>query len=122
MKQFWFYAPRILSLLFVAFLSLFALDAFQSPFEWQMIIGFLIHLIPSMVLLIALVIAWKYELVGVVIFIVFAVLYVLGAGFDRPWQWYAFIAGPAFIVGVLYLVSWLLKRKEESKQVEGVDK
>lgn len=114
MNKVWFYAPRVLSLLFVAFLSLFALDAFSSPFEWHMLVGFAIHLIPSIVLLIALIIAWKYDWVGAGIFFGFALWYVWEAGFDKPWQWYAFIAGPALIVGILYLVSWFVKKETSS--------
>lgn len=114
MKKAIHWAPRILSLAFVAFLSIFALDVFTGPFEWMMIVGFLVHLLPSFALLALVLLAWRYPLVGAIAFIGFALGYVLLAGLDRPWSWYAFISGPALIVGVLYLTDWLRLRKEST--------
>lgn len=104
------WSPRILSICFVLFLSLFALDVFDGPFEPMMLVGFLVHLIPSFVLLAAVLLAWKYEVVGAVIFLGFPLLYLWDVGFDRPWSWYASIVAPSAIVGVLFLISWFQKR------------
>lgn len=104
-------APRILSLLFVAFLSLFALDVFNEYQGFSLVLPLLIHLLPSLILLVIVAFAWKYDLVGAAAFLSFAALYVWQAGLDRPWRWYAVIAGPAALVGVLYLANWLRKRK-----------
>lgn len=117
MKNIFYWLPRILSLLFVAFLSLFALDVFSEYQGWELIIALAIHLIPSFVLLVTAIIAWKFDLVGVVVFLGAAILYVWNAGFDKPWSWYAFIAGPAALVGLLYLGNFIL-RKSTSKTLE----
>ena len=63
--------PRILCIVAILFVSMFALDAFEPgvPFS-QQLLGFLIHLIPSFVLTIMLVIAWKWELTGGILFII----------------------------------------------------
>lgn len=106
-----YWLPRILSIVFVLFLSLFALDAFEGSSGWQTVLGFLIHLLPSFILLAVILIAWKHDLVGAIAFLASAVLYVFTVGFDRPWSWYACISGPAAIVGILYLLNWLKKRK-----------
>ena len=60
----------------ILFTSLFALDAFEEgkPFGEQ-ILGFLMHLIPQFVLIILLIIAWKYERLGGIIFIVIGTLF-----------------------------------------------
>lgn len=102
--------PRIFSIAFVLFLSLFALDVFPEYSGWQAVLGFLAHLLPSFVLLAVILIAWKYDLVGAIAFLSSAVLYVFMAGFDRPWSWYALISGPAVIVGILFLLSWRQKK------------
>ncbi len=65
-----YWAPRIICILAILFVSLFALDAFDPELTfWQQIGGFLIHLIPSFILLALLLLAWKYEYLGGLIFI-----------------------------------------------------
>lgn len=57
--------PRSLCILAILFVSTFALDAFAPGLTvWQQLGAFLIHLIPSFVLLALLLIAWKWELAG----------------------------------------------------------
>lgn len=64
-----YWTPRILGILAILFLSMFALDAFNPALTiWQQIGGFLIHMIPSFVLLGILAVAWKWELIGGLIF------------------------------------------------------
>jgi hypothetical protein len=70
-----YWAPRVICILSILFISLFALDAFDPDLSiWQQIGGFLIHMIPSFILLTALLIAWKWELTGGIIFIILALL------------------------------------------------
>ena len=70
-----FWAPRVICILSILFISLFALDAFDPDLSiWQQIGGFLIHMIPSFILLAALLIAWKWELTGGIIFIILGLL------------------------------------------------
>jgi hypothetical protein len=48
---------------------MFALDSFSPEYTiWQQIGAFLIHLIPSYVLVALLIIAWKWERVGGIVF------------------------------------------------------
>ena len=77
---------------------------------WDLVLALFMHLLPPLILLGVVVISWKYDLVGAVVFFGFAVFYVFAAGFDRPWSWYAFISGPALIVAALFLVSRLQKK------------
>lgn len=106
MNNFLHWIPRALSLVFIAFLSLFALDVFTAPFEPLMLVGFLFHLLPPFVLLVLVFVAWRFPLVGAIAFIGFALAYVWLVGFDRPWSWYTAISLPSLIVGLLYLVDW----------------
>ncbi|MBU4353333.1 DUF2070 family protein [Candidatus Parcubacteria bacterium] len=113
-NRFIYWTPRILSIAFILFLSLFAFDVFEEYSGWQVILGFLIHLLPSFILLAVILIAWKYDLVGAIAFLGSAVFYVFMVGFDRPWSWYIGISGPAAVVGILFFLSWLQKRKNEA--------
>ena len=112
-----YWAPRVLSILFIAFLSMFALDVFgEAHGFWQTLLALTIHLIPSIILIFALILAWRWEWVGALLYAVAGTLYVLwvlGLAI-RPTvklNWIACIAGPAFVVAALFLVNWL-KRAE----------
>lgn len=113
LKHFFVVSPRAASLLFVAFLSLFALDVFEEYRGWALLPPLLIHLVPSFILLAAIGIAWHYDLFGALIFGGFAIWYVWMVGPDRPWSWYAAISGPALVVGALFAISWWVKKRSE---------
>ncbi len=69
-----YYTPRILCIIAILFISLFALDAFETGHSiWEKIIAFLIHLIPSFILTILLIIAWKKELLGGILFLIIGI-------------------------------------------------
>ena len=72
--------PRIICILALLFISMFAADSF-APGQtiWQQIGAFLIHLIPSFILLALLIAAWKWEFIGGIIFIIMG----LGLSPDR---------------------------------------
>jgi len=105
------WSPRILALLFVGLLSLFAFDVFTRPWSPMMIGGFLVHLLPSLGLLTLTLIAWRYPLVGAIAFLGFSLWYVWSVGLGQPWSWYALIAAPAALVGVLFLADWWRTRR-----------
>ena len=71
-----FWIPRALCILGILFISLFALDAFEgdAPLK-NKLIGFTIHLIPSFALIAILLIAWKWEKIGGLIFIILGVFF-----------------------------------------------
>jgi glucose-6-phosphate-specific signal transduction histidine kinase len=98
------WGPRFAGILMAAFLSLFALDAFDGRPLVDTLPAFAIHLIPSFLVLAVVAIAWKFEWVGAVVFMGLAVAYAVMV----RWRidWIAAISGPLVIVAVLFLVSW----------------
>lgn len=57
--------PRILCILAILFISMFAMDAFDPQLTfWQQIKAFIIHMVPSFILIAMLLVAWKWELIG----------------------------------------------------------
>jgi len=109
-----FWAPRGLSILFIAFLSLFALDVFGEGLGfWKTLVALTIHLIPSLVLIGALAVAWRWEWVGAAIYTAAGALYVIILLPHRlpplpiKLLWMATIALPAFVIGALFLANWV---------------
>ncbi|MCL5666558.1 MAG: hypothetical protein M1383_02210 [Patescibacteria group bacterium] len=98
-----FWLPRATGILFVLFLSLFALDVFEGSSGWGTVAALLVHLLPALVLLAAIIISWKHAWTGAAAFFAFAACYVFLAGLHRPWQWYAFIPFPAVVIGIFFL-------------------
>jgi hypothetical protein len=109
-----YWTPRILSIIYILFLALFSLDIFDGNYGfWGTIIGLFMHNIPSLVLLIVLLISWKREIVGGIIFILAGLLYIIRL-LMNPFEWYMLswaliIAGPAFLTGILFLINWYKK-------------
>jgi hypothetical protein len=109
--RFLFWAPRILGSLFAIFLSVFALDAFQDGRSlWSNALALLMHLLPTALVALLVALAWRHELFGAIVFSCLGVLYIVWARGRFNWLAYAFIAGPLFVVGSLFLASWVRKR------------
>jgi hypothetical protein len=111
LKRIMFWTPRIAGILFVLFLSLFALDVFEMNLGfWETVGALFIHLIPSILLAIALALAWRWEWIGALVFAGWSIFYIASArGF--PWSVYAIIAGIPFVIAILFLMDWIYRRE-----------
>ena len=123
-NKFIFWTPRILSILFILFLAMFSLDVFGNGYSfWETVVGLFMHNLPSMILLVILIISWKHEIVGGITFIFAGLLYTLliaVGSLKGPFEWYMFsysmiIAGPAFFIGILFLIGWRMKQKRKTR-------
>lgn len=105
------WAPRALGIAYALFISIFALDVFAAnlPFG-KLLIALAIHLFPTLIVVVVLAFAWKHEWVGMVGFVALGVLYLSITGLQFPLVVYLIIAGPAFLIGLLFLADWLLRR------------
>lgn len=108
-----YWAPRALSIAFIAFISLFALDVFgEGRSFWATVVALLMHLIPTFILIGALALAWKWEWIGATLYGAAALLYIYWA-WHRPittgvkFTWVLTIAGPALVIAALFLANWL---------------
>ncbi len=118
-KQALFWTPRALSIAFIAFLSLFALDVFEGNLGfWRTALALIMHLIPVFVLIVALILAWRWEWIGAALYGAAGLLYVWWVVSMRgplppsvKLIWILTIAGPAFVIAGLFLANWL-KRGE----------
>ncbi|MFC1805588.1 hypothetical protein ACFL09_01240 [Planctomycetota bacterium] len=111
-KRVLFWSPRVLGILFAAFISLFALDVFGEGYGfWGTILALLIHLVPTYFVVAALIIAWRWEWLGAALFIALALLYIVLFWGRLDWGVCLIIPGPLFLVGVLFLVNWVYRAK-----------
>jgi hypothetical protein len=122
LKPFLYWFPRILCILAILFVSVFALDAFQPELTfWQQIQGFIMHLIPSFVLLLFLLIAWKWELIGGIIFVLIGLVlspfiymhnYNMNGSVWMSMGIIAMITFPFIIVGILFILGHKINKKQ----------
>ena len=99
------WTPRAAGILLAAFLALFALDSFGAgePLS-RAIPAFLIHLIPTYLVLGVVVAAWRVEWVGALACLVLAVAY--GVLVNWRMDWVAVISGPLLVLALLFFWSW----------------
>ncbi len=110
-KLYWI--PRVLTIIFILFLSLFALDAFSGNASFlEKLIGFIIHLLPSFVLLAILATSWKYPVFSGIAFILISIAFTLF--FDTYGHLYSFLAVsvPPFVIGALFIVFHVIPAKK----------
>jgi len=116
-----YWLPRVICILAILFVSLFAADAFTPELTlWQQLGAFIVHLIPSFILLALLIVAWKWEYIGGIIFMI------IGLGFSpivfmhnykmnhSIWMSLGIILSitiPFVIVGILFITSHFLIKK-----------
>jgi hypothetical protein len=97
---------------------LFSLDVFGNGYTfWQTLAGLFMHNIPALILAAILVISWKKEIVGGIAFILAGLLYIVLVCTRSTFEWYMIswsliIAGPAFLIGILFLINWKNRKKK----------
>ncbi len=113
LKQILFWTPRVAGILFVLFISLFAFDVFGEGLGfWGTFLALFMHLLPSILLAIAIYIAGKREWFGAVLFIGWAIWYVVFfRDRDFPWITYVIIAGIPAVIGLLFLADWIWRKQ-----------
>lgn len=108
MNRILFWSPRILMILFIGFISLFALDSFDGDKPLSDKIGiFFVSLTPSVLLIVLLIISWRREWVGGIAFLLLAIGYIIMAWEKFPISVYFMISGPLFIISALFWVNWM---------------
>ena len=110
MRLFLYWAPRSLTILFILFLGLFALDVFGEDHGfWGTLVALFMHLIPNLVVLTILILAWRWEWIGALLFGGLGGFYILWAWGKFHVSAYFFISGPLFLIAILFLAGWMLR-------------
>ena len=104
-KKFLFWSPRVLCIIFAIFISIFALDVFSEDYTLgETILALLMHLIPTIIIVFMLAIAWRREGIGAILFIALPLLFLIMSRWE---SW--IISGPLLLVGILFLFDWISK-------------
>lgn len=93
MKFFIVWLARIMAISLILFISIFALE------EWTNPVGLFMQLIPSLILLILTLIAWKKPKIGGILYLGIGIVMTLF--YHSVW-----IASPAFVIGFLFWMSY----------------
>lgn len=112
----WFiWIPRILGILIACVLFLFSFDTFDGDASfWLKLGGFLIHNIPSVLLLLMIFLLWNMPFWTGIIFICLGILF---TGFFRTFERFdsfMLISFPVFVSGILFV--WASFKKKPLKK------
>jgi hypothetical protein len=113
--------PRILAIIAILIISLFALDSFGTEETFlKEFSNFSLHLVPAIILLVFLVVAWKRELIGGILFVIFGLgfiplVYTMNhAMSNSAWTSVAVVLmvnAPCILVGILFILGHFLQKK-----------
>ncbi len=102
----WLYwSPRILGILYIGFLAVFALDVF-IPGQTLMyyLQALLIHLLPNFILAVVLLISWKYQKLGSLLFGISFLLCMLFFGKNGFFISQLLIFSPLLLISFLFFI------------------
>jgi hypothetical protein len=112
--------PRILCIGAILFVSFFALDSFESGIPLgQQLLAFMMHLIPSFVLLLMLLLAWKRPFIGGIVFALTGIItspLVYNLNYNRNHSVGAslmiimLITIPFIVVGILFILNHFVSK------------
>ncbi len=107
--------PRVLNIIAIAFLFTLSFDSFGTGNGfWLDLAGFLIHNIPTAVLIVLLVLAWKWKLVGAISLPIAGIAWIVFVSIrniDMFWDG-LLIGGPIILIGLLYFLDWKFEQKK----------
>lgn len=111
-RKFLLWIPRLLLIVFALFLVIFSFDVFEEDKgAVETAIGFVVHNIPSIMLGLLVFAAWRREWIGAVACLLLAIAYIVWGWGRFPIFVYFAMAGPLFLVAVLYTVNWQLRSR-----------
>lgn len=112
-----YWIPRILAIVSILFMAMFSLDAFEGKESiGKKLSGLLIHNIPALILIGVLILAWKREVAGGILFLI---VFLAGALFFDSFTGNPaslIVISPFFLAGVLFIVNGLFFRIKSISQ------
>jgi len=99
------WAPRIFGLGLSLFLGTISLDAMGSgPDVMETAVALAMGFVPAAIILVTVIVAWKHELIGAIVFTGLAIFYAVTS--IGHLSWILLIGGPLVIAAILYFVGW----------------
>ena len=108
-----YWSSRLLSIFLIGLLLLLSFDVFEiEDTFFNLLLGFIIHNIPVIILTIALIIAWKHEIVGAITFLIASLFLLIflfvNSGLDAVLSALIIIIF-GLIISALFFLNWKYK-------------
>lgn len=101
------WAPRIAAILIIFFVTLFSLDVFEMEGTTLELLGaFLIHSLPSIILILLLVFAWRRPVVGFIAFLLAGLFFLRFVIFGQDLLHFLLFSGPLLLIAGLFYADW----------------
>ncbi|MFZ2390651.1 MAG: hypothetical protein WAW15_02455 [Minisyncoccales bacterium] len=98
--------PRVLTIVYISFFVLLSLDVFNSTATvLEKMGGFLMHNIPTILLIVSLAYAWKKTRTGGIIFIILGIAFSFFYGTYERLDTFMLISFPLLLTGTLFLLN-----------------
>jgi len=104
---------NVLSVILAAFYGLFALDTFAEKSVWyQQLIMFSLHLLPSYMIILSLMLRRNYPLIGSLGFMISGIFFTFFFGTYKSLNLFMIISFPPMLLGILFLLLIKAKKSE----------
>lgn len=109
--------PRIIIMAFIACFSMFSFDAFtgNAPL-FEKLAEFLIHMIPSLVMILFLIVSWNHPVTAGYIFMVLGVVFTFYLDTYRQAATFFTVSLIPFLAGLTFLIPSFLRKRQPSYQ------
>lgn len=109
--KFIYWLSRILAILAILFIFMFSFDVFDGDGNrGYKLMAFLIHNIPAILFIIALIIAWKNEIIGGAIFIILSIALAFFFNVFSGNPGALALISPFFLSGILFIIHQALEK------------
>lgn len=117
-RSFFYWIPRILGLIFALFISLFVLDVFSIARPWTaQIVALLIHLLPTVIILVALFIANRSSVIGGLLFLLIGAVFIYQTwGFG--WGITLTFGGIPILIGIWFILEGVVSRARQKPTIQ----
>ena len=110
-KNKWLLVATSIGILYAFALLVFAADVFsKNQHISQTLIDLVLHLMPTVIVLLLVVIAHKRPYLGAIIFGVMALTYIITGWSGMHWSAHLLIAGPLLLMSILYIIAYKSNR------------
>jgi hypothetical protein len=107
------WAPRVAAIVIIFFVSLFSFDVFEmeaTPLE--LAVAFLMHSLPSIFMILMLVFAWRWPVIGFIAFLIAGLFFLhfvfAGGGLGH----FLLVSGPMLLISALFYADWRWHRRQ----------
>jgi hypothetical protein len=113
-----FWLPRIITIIFILFISMFSLDVFgMNQGFWAALFALFMHLLPTIILTLILIFFWKKSIWLGSMWIAFGIWYlaIMIPNMIRQFEfyylsWLVMFSGVAFVIAVLFFIDNFKRR------------